>query len=156
MKVCAQLLSCVWLFATPWTVAHQAPLSMWFSRQEYWSGWPIEGSHISSVTSVTQSCLTLCDHMDCSRPGLPVHHQLPEFTQTHIHRVGDAIQASHPLFSPSPPAFSLSQQQSFPMSQLFAWGGQSIGVSASSSVLPVNSQDWSPLGWTGLISLCPL
>ena len=55
-------------------------------------------------SSVIQSCLTLCDPMNCSTPGLPVHHQLPEFTQTHIHRVGDAIQPSHPLSSPSPPA----------------------------------------------------
>ena len=54
--------------------------------------------------SVTQSCLTLCDPMNGSTPGLPVHHQLPEFTQTHVHRVGDAIQPSHPLWSPSPPA----------------------------------------------------
>ena len=55
-------------------------------------------------SSVAQSCPTLCDPMNCSTPGLPVHHQLPEFTQTHIHRVGDAIQPSHPLSSPSPPA----------------------------------------------------
>ena len=54
-------------------------------------------------SSVAQSCLTLCDPMDCSTPGLPVHHQLPEFTQTHVHQVGDAIQPSHPLLSPSPP-----------------------------------------------------
>ena len=62
-------------------------------------------------SSVTQSCLTLCDPMNHSTPGLPVHHHLPEFTQTHVHRVGDAIQPSHPLSSPSPPAFSLSQHQ---------------------------------------------
>ena len=62
-------------------------------------------------SSVTQSCLTLCDPMDCSTPGLPDHHKLPEFTQTHVHRVGDAIQPSHPLSSPSPPAFNLSQHQ---------------------------------------------
>ena len=62
-------------------------------------------------SSVAQSCLTLCDPMNRSRPGLPVHQQLPEFTQTHVHRVGDAIQPSHPLSSPSPPAFSLSQHQ---------------------------------------------
>ena len=55
-------------------------------------------------SSVAQSCLTLCDPMNRSTPGLPVHHQLPEFTQTHVHRVGDAIQPSHPLSSPSPPA----------------------------------------------------
>ena len=61
--------------------------------------------------SVAQLCLTLCNPIDCSMPGLPVHHQLPEFTQTHVHRVGDAIQPSHPLSSPSPPAFSLSQHQ---------------------------------------------
>jgi len=62
-------------------------------------------------SSVTQSCLTLCDPMDCSTPGLPVYHQLPEFTQTHVNWVGDAIQPSHPLSSPSPPAFNLSQYQ---------------------------------------------
>ena len=61
--------------------------------------------------SVTQSCLTICDPMNCSTPGLPVHHQLPEFTQTHVHQVGDAIQPSHPLSSPSPPAPNPSQHQ---------------------------------------------
>ena len=60
-------------------------------------------------SSVTQLCLTLCDPMNCSTPGLPVHHQLPEFTQTHVHQVGDAIQPSHPLSSPSPPALNPSQ-----------------------------------------------
>ena len=55
-------------------------------------------------SSVAQSCLTLCNPVDCSTPGLPVHHQLPEFTQTHVHRISDAIQPSHPLSSPSPPA----------------------------------------------------
>ena len=61
--------------------------------------------------SVAQSCLTLCDPMDCSTPGLPVHHQFPELTETHVHRVSDAIQPSHPLSSPSPPAFDLSHHQ---------------------------------------------
>ena len=60
---------------------------------------------------VTQSCPTLCDPMDCSTPGLPVHHQLPEPTQTHVHRVGDAIQPCHPLSSPSPLAFNISRHQ---------------------------------------------
>ena len=71
-------------------------------------------SHISSVqfSSVTQLCLTLRDPMNRSTPGLPVHHQLPEFTQTHVHRVSDAIQPSHPLSSPSPPAPNPSQHQS--------------------------------------------
>ena len=105
-------------------------------------------------SSVAQSCLTLCDPIDCSTPGLPIHHQLPESTQTHVHRVGDTIQLSHPLsvpFSSCPQ--SLPALESFPMSQLFAWGGQSIGVSASASVLPMSTQDSSSLGWTGWISL---
>ena len=77
-------------------------------------------------SSVTQSCLTLCDPMNHSTPGLPVHHQLPEFTQTHVHRVGDAIQPSHhlgPFFSCPQ---SLPASGSFPMSQLFAWGGKGL------------------------------
>ena len=75
---------------------------------------------------VTQSCPTLCDPMDCSMPGLPVHHQLPEFTETHVHWVGDAIQPSHPLLSLSPPAFNLSQHQG-----LFKW------VSSSNQIAKV-------------------
>ena len=94
--------------------------------------------------------------MECSTPDFPVHHQLPEVTQTHVHRVGDAIQPSHPLSSP----FS-SCLQSFPASgyflrsQFFSSGGLSIGVSVSASVLPMNIQEiyWLPLGWTGWISL---
>ena len=62
-------------------------------------------------SSVAQSCPVLCDPMDCSTPGFPVHHQLLESAQTHVHQVGDAIQPSHPLSSPSPPAFNLSQHQ---------------------------------------------
>ena len=70
--------------------------------------------HFSSVqfSSVAQSCPTLCDPMNCSMPGLPVHHQLPEFTQTHVHQVGDASQASHPLSPPTPPVPNPSQHQS--------------------------------------------
>ena len=70
---------------------------------------------VSSVSSVTQSFLTLCDPMNRSTPGLPVQHQLPEFTQTHVHRVSDAIQPSHPLSSPFPPSPNPSQHQSFAM-----------------------------------------
>ena len=73
---------------------------------------PASVLHLSvQFSSVSQLCLTLCDPMDCSTPGLPVLHQLPEFTQTHVHCVGDAIQPSHPLSFPSPPTFSLSQHQ---------------------------------------------
>ena len=104
-------------------------------------------------SSAAQSCLTLRDPTNRSTPGLPVHHHLLEFTQTHIHRVSDAIQPSHPLSTPSPPAPNLSASGSFPMSQLFAWGGQSPGVSALGSFLPKKSQGWSPSEWTGWISL---
>ena len=92
------------------------------------------------IRSVTQSCPTLCDTMNRSMPGLPVHHQLPEFTQTHVHWVGDAIQPSHPLSSPSPPALNLSQHQG-----LFKW------VSSSHEVAKVlefqlqhQSFQWTP------------
>ena len=132
--------------AIPWTIAHQAPRSFGFSRQEYLSGLPHplpgdlpdpgikpvspassvlqadslplshRGSPIYEVSdqirSVAQSCPTLYDPMNYSTPGLPVHHQLPEFTQTHVHRVSDAIQPSHPPSSPSPPAPNPSQHQS--------------------------------------------
>ena len=100
----------------------------------------------SSVQSL--SYVWLCNLMECSMPGFPVQDQFPELAQTHVHRGGDAIQPSHPLLSPSFPASG-----SFPMSQLFASGGQSIGASASAPVTPVNIQDWFPLGLTGLISL---
>ena len=69
----------------------------------------IHGNH--KFSSVAQSCLTLCNPMDCSTPGLPVHHQLPVLTQTHVHWLGNAIQPSYPLSSPSPPIFSLSHHQ---------------------------------------------
>ena len=106
-----------------------------------------------SVSSVAQSCPTLCDPTNHSTPGLPVHHQLPESTQTHIHCVSYAIQPSHPLSSLSPLALDLSQHQDLFQSGLFASGSQSIGVSASASVLPMNFQSWFPLGFTGLILL---
>ena len=91
--------------------------------------------------------------MDCSTPGIPVLHYLSEFTQTHVHWVGDAIQPSHPLSSPLPPALNPSQHQSRTMSQLFAWGGQSTGVSALASLLPKNTQGWSPLEWLHLLAV---
>ena len=106
-------------------------------------------SKTSSVqfSSVTHSCPTLCDPMNCSTPGLPVHHQLPESTQTHVH---PSSRWCHPTISSSVIPFSSCPQsllasESFPMSQLFTWGGQSTGVSALASFLPKNTQGWSPL-----------
>ena len=87
------------------------------------SDWKVGKNGVSPFSSVTQSRQTLCDPIDCSTPGLPVHHQLPEFTQTHVHWVGDAIQPSHPLSSPSPPAFHLFQHQG-----LFNWVSSSHKV----------------------------
>ena len=95
---------------------------------------------ICSVQSL-KSCPTLYDPTDCNTPGFPVHYQLPELTQTHVHRVSDAIQSSYPLSYPSPPTFNLSQDQFFLVSQFFASSVQSTGVSASASVLPMNIQD---------------
>ena len=104
-------------------------------------------------SSVTQSCPTLCHSMDCSTPGLPVHHQLPEFMQTHVHWVSDAIQPSHPLSSPSLPAFNLSQHQG-----LFKWSTLHMRWpkywSFSFNTSPSNGHSGLiSLGWTGWISL---
>ena len=86
-----------------------------------------EGRHMTnSISSVAQSCLTLCDPMDCSMPGFPVHHQLLEPGQTHVHWIGDAIQPSHPLSSPFPPVFNLAQHQG-----LFQWVSSSNQVAKS-------------------------
>ena len=110
-------------------------------------------TRINSVVAA-QLCPTLCSPTDRSTPGLPVLHHLPELAQTHVHWVGDAIQPSCSLSSPSPPAFNLSQHQGlFLMSWLFASGGQSIGASLSASVLAMNIQGWFPLGLTGWIFL---
>ena len=104
-------------------------------------------------SSVDQACLTLSDHMDYSTSGLSVHHQLPELTQTHAHWVGDAILPSSSSAVPFSHLQYFPASGSFQMSQFFASGNQTIGVSASASVLPMNIQDWLPLGWTGWISL---
>ena len=101
---------------------------------------------------VAPLCPAFCNPTDCSTPGFPVHHQLPELAQNHVHWVGDAIQSSHlrpfPSYLQSFPASG-----SFPMRQVFGSGGWSIGASASASVLPMEILDWSPLGLIGLISL---
>ena len=103
--------------------------------------------------SVIQLCPTLCDPMDFSMPGFPVLHYLLEFAQTHVHWVSDAIQPSHPVILFSSCLQSFPASRSFPMSPIFASGGQRIGASASASVLPMNIQSWFPLRLTGLISL---
>ena len=119
--------------------------------------------YMLQFSSVAQSCPALCDPMNRSTPGLPVHHQLPEFIQTHVRWVGDAIQPSHPLSSPSPPAPNPSQHQG-----LFQWVNfsnevakvlefqlqhQSFQSTPISITWTDHTQDWSPLGWTGWISL---
>ena len=106
----------------------------------------------SSVQSF-QSCQSLCNTIDCSTPGFPIHCQLLELTHAHVHRLGDAIQTSHPVFLFSFCLQSFLMSGSFPMSQFFPSGGQIIGASTSAFVFPVNIQDWFFLGWTGLISL---
>ena len=107
------------------------------------------------LVQFTQSCPTLCSPMDCSTPGFPVHHHLPELTQTPVDQVGEAIQSSHPLSSPSPPAFNLSQHQG-----LFQWVSSSHQVAKvlelqlqHQSFQWLTIQDWFHLGWTGWISL---
>ena len=92
-------------------------------------------------SSFTQSCPTFCDPMDCSTPGFPVHHQLPELAQTHVHRVGDATQPSHLPLSSSLPAFNLSQHQGLSNKSVLHIRWPNIGVSASTSVLPMRIQD---------------
>ena len=123
---------------TPWTAARQASLS-------------ISSVQFSSL-QFSRSVVILCDPVNHSTPGLPVHHQLPEFTQTHVHRVSDPIQPSHPWSFPSSPAPNPSQHQS-----LFQWVNSSHEadkrVSALASFLPKESQGWSPSEWTGWISL---
>ena len=111
-------------------------------------GKSLECSHRVQFSSVAQSCLTLCDPMNRSTPGLPVHHQLPEFTETHVHRVSDAISPSHPLSSPSPPAPNPSQHQS-----LFQWVNSSHEVAKVLEFqLQHNSLQRNPIGLEDLWS----
>ena len=99
------------------------------------------------------SCVQLCDPMNNSMPGFPVLHHLPEFAQTHVHWVGDAIQPAHPLSSPLllPSIFPINRVFSSESALCIRW--PKYGASASASVLPMNIQDWFPLGFNGLISL---
>ena len=153
----------VQLFVTPWTVAHQTPLSMGFSMQEYWSGvpCPAPGNKLDHYTIILASVQFSRSVMsDSLRPHQSQHTRppCPSPTPGVYSNSCPSSQWCHPVISSSVIPFSsfpqsLPASRSFPMSQLFAWGGQSIGVSASTSVLPMNTQDWSPLGWTGWISL---
>ena len=123
---CSKLNSLHWLFSHPsqpspapggWILFNSSP--MHWQSLPLWCSLPFlktSSVHLSSVSSVAQLSPTLCHPMDCGRPGLPVHHQLLEFTQIHVHWVGDAIQPSHPLSFPSPPVFNLSQHPG-----LFQW-----------------------------------
>ena len=123
---------------------------MFWGLLTHWTHWAGCRSHVQFSHSVMSNSLQP-HRLQHARP--PVHHQFPEFTQTHVHWVGESIQPSHPVIPFSSYPKSFSESGSFQMSHLFASGGQSIGVSASISVLPTNTQDWSPLGWTGWISL---
>ena len=119
-------------------------MKLWIEPSiKYSTSTHLEVSLVVQFSSVAQLCSTLCDPMDCSTLGLPVHHQLPEITQTHVHWVGDNFQPSHPLSSPSPLAFNMSQHQ-----DLFQ------RVSSSDQVaIVLEFQLQHPLGWTGWISL---
>ena len=154
----------VWLFATPWTAAHQAvsitnsqsllkltsiELVMPSNHQILCHPLLLPPSIFPSIRGFSNES-TLCHPKGCGMTGFPFLHYLPEFAQIHIHWVSDGIQPSHPLSPPFPPALNLSWH---PVSQLFTSGGQSIGVSASASVPPMNTLDWFPLELTGLISL---
>ena len=135
-----------------WTVFPSPPVSQIHMLKPLPPMWLRYPMRIRPFSSVTQSFPTLCNPMDCSTPGLPVHHQLPEFTQTHVKSVMPSkhLILCHPLLLPPSifPSIRVLSNESVLRS-----GGQSIGVSALASVLPMNIQDWFPLAWTGWISL---
>ena len=140
-----------WQRALVYHITSFSSRNMWYLWQT--GCWSSKATKFSSVQSLSRIRLFVTPK-DCSTPGFPVHHQLPESTQTYGHRVSDAIQPSHPLSFPSPPYLqSFPASGSFLMTHFFTSGGQSIGASASTSVLPMNIEDWLPLGLTGLISL---
>ena len=124
-------------------------------KTEWGRDWEKLSNKLASTTasvqfsSVMQSCPTLFDPINCSIPGLPVHHQLRRSPK--LMSIELVMPPIHLILCC--PLFLLPPSGSFPMSQLFSWGGQSIGVSALASVLPMNTQGWSPSGWTGWISL---
>ena len=131
---------------TAWQSLH-CPVCLFcgYSKRRAWQDLHGDGDSSEGMfCSVAQWCLTLCDPMDCSTPGLPVHHQLPELTQTHVHWVSDAIQPSDPLLSPSPPAFNLSQHQ-----DLFQWV---CSLHQVAKILELHPQHQSLQSISGLIS----
>ena len=131
-----------------WTSVH-VYLKLHIVISEFISCYSFLSLHLSSVS---QLCLTLCNPVNRSTPGFPVHHQLPESTQTHVHWVGDAIQPSHPLSSPFLLPLIFPSIRVFSKESALHIRWPKYGVSASTSVLLVNTQDWSSLGWTGWIS----
>jgi len=140
LRLCHNFLQCVYTINDIWCHIIFITIIIWMNRYNFQFRW------------VAQLCSTLCNPKDCSMPGLPVHHQLLEFTHTHVHWW------CHPTISSSVIPFSscpqfLPASGSFQMSQFFISGGQSTGASASASILPMNIQDWFPLGRTGWISL---
>ena len=130
-------------------LSHSTPSSWWPTS----SASLTPGPSILVVVFESLSHVQPCHSMGCSTPDFPALYYLPEFAQTHVHWVSDAIQPSYPLSSLSPLALCLSQHQSFPVSQLFVLGSQSIGASASE--LPMNIHVCFPLELTNLISCCP-
>ena len=139
-----------WVWSLGWKISWRRewlPTLAFFAWRIPWTKEPC------CCCSVIKSCSTLCDPKDCSIPGLPILHDLPESAQTHVLWVSDAMQPSHPVVPFSSCLQSFSASGSFPMSWLCPSGGQSIGDSALASVLPMNVQGWFHLGLTGLISL---
>ena len=147
-----EFFSYVWSLRKKWVVLGLA--SHWFKfllRFKWWTKLYddlFNFTHLIQISSVAQSCPTLCNPIDCCKPGFPNHHQLPQLAQIHVYHVGDAIQPSRLLLSPLPLAFNLSQNQG-----LFQWVSSLHQVARvlefqlqNQSVLPMNSQDWFPLG----------
>ena len=149
--LCYPLLLLSSIFASIRVFSNESALCIMWPK--YWSfSFSISPSNSVQFSSVAQLCPTLCNPVDRSTPGLPVYHQLPEFTQIHVHWVGDAIQPSHPLSSPSPPAFNLPRIRVFSKESVLhiRWPKY---WSFSFSISPSNEYSGLILGWTSWISL---
>ena len=153
VHVCLVAQSCLTL-CDPIDCSPPGSLSVRFPRQEYWSGLPFPCPNICESVQFSRLAVSTSLWPHESQHTRPPCPSPTPGVQTHVHRVSDAIQPSHPLSSPSPLAPNPSQHQSlFQWVNSSHWGGQSTGVSPLASVPPKNNQDWSPLGWTGWISL---